>query len=95
MNEKHAVTVELGYSACGQLMGLANTTGISEAQVMEEALWWYFSWDELGQHERDLISELAERRAMTTGAMLKRALHFYAAFAKFSDMMKVFDDSIE
>jgi hypothetical protein len=32
---------------------------------------------------------------MTTGAMLKRALHFYAAFAKFSDMMKVFDDSIE
>jgi hypothetical protein len=95
MNQKHTVTVELGKSASSQLMWLADKISISESQVMEEALWWYFAWDELGQNERDLISELAERKAMTTGAMLKRALHFYAAFAKFSDMMKVFDDSIE
>jgi len=95
MNEKHTVTVELGQYATHQLTSLANKSGIPEAQVMEDALWWYFAWDELGQDERDWISELAEQRAMTTGAMLKRALHFYRVFAKFSDMMKLFDDSIE
>lgn len=95
MSDKYDITVELSESAASQLASLANRIGIPKAQVMEEALWWYFSWDELGQNERDLISELADRRAMNTDAMLKRALHFYAAFAKFSDMMKVFDDSIE
>jgi len=94
MNDTYYTELELDKHDFNQLVSLARAHGISRHQLLKEALWWYSMWDELGQEERQLLADWAKKAEMSTGAVLKRALHFYSAFAKFSDMMKVFDEPI-